>query len=203
MPIRATSRSEPARSSMLPSLLLTALSSVAACSYHAKGRTISATAIGDPDATRIYNFMRSRDGHDETRDDDLMDEATIASLAPGQVCFDLTIRSRTLIDLHPSQWRIEVNGVPGTAEEIAPRSSEVYTSTITSQEVVLEKTTPRGTTTITAPVEREVTLGYATRHARACAPEDARSGKLRLRVELPQNGADPNWGQVYEWTLRG
>jgi hypothetical protein len=175
---------------------------VAGCSYRGKSRSIAVADLGNPEATRIFNYMTTRDGKHETTSDSLLDEAVIASYTQAQVCFDLTIRSELYVDLHPSQWEVELNGNRAEAFVTAERSSNVYTSTETSQEVVLEKTTRRGTTTITAPVEREVIRGQAVRQARVCAPTPS-NRKLELRIVLPSGSQSlPNWGQVFEWQIR-
>lgn len=191
----------------MPSLraLLPLTSSVvlAACSYQAKSRIVSVSQLGDPNATRIYNYMSTAAGQHETRVDHLLDEAVIASLQPGEACFDLIIRSTLLADLHPSQWNVALNGNAGTVEEIAPKDIETWDTTFTSEEVVMRKTSPRGETTYSAPVERTGTGGYTVRRARACASVQQGTHKLRLGVELKHPFGDEDWGQVYEWNLRG
>lgn len=171
------------------------------CSYPQKTRVVHVTNLSDPEATRIYNFMRSKNGNEETRADWLMDEAVIEVLDDTRVCFDLTIRSRHAIDLHPSQWNVKVNGVPAHVVQRAEPEKEYWTVTYERMETTYERTTPRGTTRVQRPVEYEATSGYAVRRAQACAPLASRPSQLELEVELPQENYDPNWGQRYSWRL--
>lgn len=172
-----------------------------ACSYPKKARAVSAADLANPEATRIYNFMRSSDGHDEQRSDWLMDEATIAVLDGRQACFELTIRSEHHVDLHPSQWHVKVNGVEASVVQEAEPDDHFWTTTVQSMETTYERTTPRGTTTVQRPVEYERTGGYAVRRARACAPLAARPDHLDLEVELPQENYMSDWGQRFSWRL--
>jgi hypothetical protein len=190
------------RSTVIASIIFT--SALAGCSYKSKSRVVSLAQIGDQGATRIFNFMSTSAGEEERRDDNLIDEAVIASLQPGQACFDLTIRSTLGVDVHPSEWIVKVNGASGTVEEIAAKNTETWERSYTSEEVVMRKTSPRGETTISRPVEHTTHDGYTVRRARACAPlSSAPVGKLRLDVELKHPFGDEDWGQIYEWELRG
>jgi hypothetical protein len=183
-----------------------AVAALAACSYQAKGRVVSWSQLGDPGATRIYNYMNTAGGQQETRVDSLLDEAVIVSLQSGAACFGLTIRSTLRADLHPSQWNVTVNGASSHVEQIAEREVDTWSTTYTTEEVVLRKQTTRGETTrettITAPVERTGTDGVVVRHARVCAPVAQGAMKLRLAVELKHPFGDEDWGQIYEWQLR-
>jgi hypothetical protein len=172
-----------------------------ACSYPKKARAVTAADLANPEATRIYNFMRSSDGHDEVRSDHLMDEATIAILDGRQACFDLTIRSEHAIDMHPSQWHVKVNGVEAQVAQVEDPEKEFWTNTVQRMETTYERTTPRGTTTVQRPVEYETTGGYAVRHARACAPLASRPDHVDLEVELPQENYRTDWGQRFSWRL--
>jgi hypothetical protein len=183
-------------------LLIVLVAVIAGCSYRSKARTVSVAELGNPDATRIHNYMSTRGGENETFMDSLLDEAVIVTLDPQQACFDLTVRSTLTADVHPSQWEIEVNGRRGSAIELAEKDSSTWTSTVTSLEVVRERTTARGTTTVTAPVEREVTRGNVVRYARACGPSPGSTGTVKLRVVLPSGSSSlPNWGGTFEWNL--
>jgi hypothetical protein len=186
---------------------LTVIASVvvalAACSYKSKSRIVSVSQVNNPNETRIYNFMSTAAGESEDRVDDLIDEAVIASLQPGQACFDLTIRSTLKVDLHPSEWIVTVNGASTNVAEISPKDTETWESTYTSEDVVMRRTTPRGETTISRPVEHTVHDGYTVRHARACAAIATPVAKLRLEVELKHKFGDEDWGQTYEWEVRG
>jgi hypothetical protein len=186
---------------MAKTLLLLLIVVVSGCAYRSKSRTVSVAELGNPDATRIHNYMSTRDGTTETFMDSLLDEAVIATLGPAQACFDLTIRSTLAADVHPSQWEIEVNGQRGSAIEMAPKDVSTWTASVTSMEVVRERTTPRGTTTVTAPVEREETRGNAVRQARACGPSPGPTDTVKLRVVLPSGSSLPSWGGTFEWKL--
>lgn len=175
---------------------------VAACSYPKRARTVRLAELSNPEATRIYNYMRSGDGHDEPRADHLIDEATIESLDGGRACFGLVIRTATAYDLHPSQWSVKVNGVAAEVVERARPETESWSYTERTLETVYERTTPRGTTTVQRPVEYERTAGYAVRRAQACAWLAAPPSKLALEVELPQPNYQSDWGERYEWQLR-
>jgi hypothetical protein len=188
---------------MRPTVIAFTLLALAACSYKSKSRVVSVSQIGDQQATRIFNFMSTSGGNEETRVDDLIDEAMIASLQQGQACFELTIRSTLAVDVHPSEWIVKLNGASGTVEEIAAKDTQTWEGSYTSEEVVMRKTSPRGETTISRPVEHTTHDGYTVRHARACAPLAAPASKLRLDVELKHAFGDEDWGQSYEWDLRG
>ena len=190
-----------AAAGMAKTLLFLLIIVVAGCAYRSKSRTVSVADLGNPDATRIHNYMSTRDGTAETFTDSLLDEAVIATLGPGQACFDLTIRSTLIADVHPSQWEIDVNGRRGFAVEVAPSDVSTWTASVSSMEVVRERTTPQGTTTITEPVEREVTRGHAVRQARACGPSPGPTDTVKLRVVLPSGSQLPDWGGTFEWKL--
>ena len=102
-------------------------------SYQERSRSISLASIKDLEATRIYNFMGRRIYGQglrlESRNDFLMDEVAIASLDRAQVCFDAIVRSEHGPDLHPSQWRIRVNGQPAAAAERSPANNTFWTTT--------------------------------------------------------------------------
>lgn len=185
------------------SLVLATVAGAAACSYPKKVRTVRLADVGNPDATRIYNFMRDSSGFQETTHDYLIDEATIETLAPGQACFGLTIRSTYAVDLHPSQWHVEVNGVTADVVQIKDRDEDSWTYTTTSMETTYERTTKHGTTRVERPVEVERTAGYVVRYARACAPLTARASSLEVEVELPQGQGMSDWGERFVWQLTG
>ena len=174
-----------------------------ACSYPKKARTVHVADVADPEATRIYNFMRDRGGIEETTHDWLLDEATIETLTARRACFDLTIRSRHSIDVHPSQWRVKVNGVDAEVVQREEPDKQFWTVNERTTETVYERTTPRGTTRVERPVEVERTTGYAVRQARACATLASRPSELELEVVLPQPGGMSNWGQRFAWRLTG
>lgn len=171
------------------------------CSYPQKARVVHVANLGDPDATRIYNFMRSTDGRDEMRVDYLMDEAAIEVLDGTRACFDLTVRSRHAIDIHPSHWRVKVNGVEAEVVQRDAPEQSFWTVTGQRMETTYERTTPRGTTRVQRPVEYESTSGYAVRRALACAQLASRPTQLDLEVELPQENYQSDWGQRYSWRL--
>lgn len=175
----------------------------AACSYPKKARTIRVADLANPEATRIYNFMRDTSGIEEPTHDYLIDEATIEALAPGNACFGLTIRSRYSVDLHPSQWHVTVNGVDAQVVERQPRDEESWTYTERTMETTYERTTPRGTTRVERPVETEVSTGYVVRYARACAALASVPSELELEVELPKGNAMSDWGGRFAWRLTG
>ena len=184
-------------------LALVTVLGAAACSYPKKARTIQMADVGNPAATRIYNFMRDSGGIQETTHDYLIDEATIETLAPGHACFGLTIRSTYGVDLHPSQWHVDVNGVSADVVEMKPRDEDSWTYTQTSMETTYERTTKHGTTTVERPVETERTAGYVVRYARACAALTARASSLEVEVELPQGQGMSHWGERFAWQLTG
>jgi hypothetical protein len=184
-------------------LVLATVLGAAACSYPKKARTIQMADIGNADATRIYNFMRDSGGIQETTHDYLIDEATIETLAPGHACFGLTIRSTYAVDLHPSQWHVEVNGVTADVAQIQDRDEDSWTYTSTSMETTYERTTKHGTTRVERPVETERTAGYVVRYARACAALTARASSLEVEVELPQGQGMSDWGERFVWQLTG
>ena len=174
---------------------------VTACSYPKKAKTVRVADLGNPAATRIYNYMRDSGGIDETRVDHLMDEATIETLDATRACFDLTIRSTYSVDVHPSQWQVKVNGVTADVVQREDPDKELWSYTEQRMETTYERTTPRGTTTVQRPVEYEGTTGYVVRRALACAPLAARPSALDLEVELPQANYMSDWGQRYSWRL--
>jgi hypothetical protein len=189
-----------------PRLLLLACliaSAAAACAHPKKSRTVVWTPETTPEDTRIYHFMADSSRHYEPRSDHLMDEAMIASLSPDQACFDLVVRSRHSIDLHPSQWEVKVNGKLAHVEQRGEADRAFWTTTVRRQETVLTRTSPRGETTITRPVEYEEVGGYAVRRAHLCAPLTGIPGKLELEVRLPDPVFYDHWGQKYEWKLVG
>jgi hypothetical protein len=171
-----------------------------ACSYPSKARTVRFADLGNPESTRIYNFMRDTGGHVETQKDWLMDEAAISTLAANEACVDLTVRSMSSIDLHPSQWNVKINGTAAAVTQSADPVTDSWTYSYQTMETTYERTTPRGTTTVEEPVTREGTAGSAERRARACAPVSAPT-KLVVEVELPQPNGMSDWGQKFEWKL--
>ena len=157
-----------------------------------------------PEDTRIYHFMADSGRHYETRNDHLMDEAVIASLGPDKVCFDLVVRSTHEVDLHPSQWEVKVNDVEAYVEQRGEPEKQFWTTTVRRQETVMTRTSPRGETVITRPVEYEEVGGYAVRRAHLCAPLGGTiPRKLVLQVRLPDPVHYDHWGQKYEWELIG
>ncbi|HLU65634.1 MAG TPA: hypothetical protein VKZ63_05135, partial [Kofleriaceae bacterium] len=179
-----------------------ALAVAGGCSHQKQTRTVRVADLGNPESSRIYNFMNATSGEVETRSDHLMDEAVIAELDSSKACFHLIVRSEHSIDVHPSQWEVKVNDVVAHVEQDGEADQKFWDTTYTRMETAFVRESPRGTTEVRRPVEYEGVGGYAVRRARLCAPLDKPAGTLTLEVVIPGAGpGDMDWGQVFEWRL--
>lgn len=159
--------------------------------FREKSRAVGASQLGTPSATTIYNFMTSTDHQEEAFWDYLMDEASIASITDTEVCFAFTVRTEFQDDVHPSQWELQLDGVPFQAEETTPYQDVRYpTKQIT-------RTLRDGTTIVSEKSQG----GYTTRHAGACGPRPVGARALHLQLALPQSDSSIKWGQRFTWLL--
>jgi hypothetical protein len=189
--------------SLLALALVAWLAVASACAFPSQKRQVVWTLETTPDDTRIYNFMGSSSKHMEPRSDYLMDEATIVSLRPERACFHLIVRSEHHVDLHPSQWRVKVNGKAAHVEQREEPDRTFWRTTVRDSETVYSRRTERSETVVTRPVEYERVGGYAVRHAHACAPLAGIPRELRLQIKLPDPIYRDHWGQTYVWELVG
>jgi hypothetical protein len=190
-------------------VLLAAVSLLGACGYRARGVSLTAADLRQPERTRITNFMSAplRPGSPSEQPvaqvprPALLDEVRVASVDQGELCFDLVVRSAVVLDTALSEMRILVAGQPA---RIAGETVDVRDYPYTGERdlLVAEHVTKDAFTglRLTAPEAR--VFRVIERRGRACrtmAPP-AR-GELSLELISVQDDNRGNWGEKFTWTI--
>jgi hypothetical protein len=178
--------------------------------FRTRAKAVRRSDIGNAEAMKIVNFMRTRGGVDEDHTDKHIDEAILAELDNSHACFDMTIQSDEDVDLHLFDWIVAVNGVPVNIT-VHPKVIAAIALDPTAEMNCLQAADPDECQRsqkqqrwrerlLDAAFAQANVLGH--RELRACAALQGPVSRLVLSVELVHPGDDaPHWGEKFEWQL--
>lgn len=130
----------------------------------------------------------------------IVDEVRIARRTPGDLCFDVILRTHVALDTPLSEWNVKINGAKAYFGEEAINVRD-YFYTGERDVFVAQGATANAFASMRLTEPTENVYRVVERSARVCSAE-ASGTKLSLELELPMDDLKGSWGEVYEWTIR-
>lgn len=170
---------------------------------------LSAADLHVPERTRMTNYMSApiRPGSPSEEPPvasisraALIDEARIAKVGDGEVCFDLVVRTGTEKDTPVSELRILVNDKPARVGDEAVTIRDHSFSG--ERDVLVADHVSRNAMSslrLTAPVEK--VFRVMERSARVCRTMPPPAGELALEVIIVEDDNRGNWGEKFVWRI--
>jgi hypothetical protein len=183
-----------------------------ACAYRSREQVLTAADLRVPERTRITNYMSAplRPGSPSEAPPAasisravLVDEARVARVEGGEVCFDLVVRTGTPLDTPLSEMRVLVDGAPA---RVGDETVSVHDHSFTGERDVLVadhvSREAYGSLRLTAPIE--AVFRVVERRALVCRTRlPPATGELTLEVIIVQDDNRGNWGEKFVWRIEG
>ena len=184
---------------------------VAACTPAASLKVVTAADLADPARTRISAVLSAplREGAkaEETpstvKSDAIADDAVIKRLTPGEVCFDLVVRTPIAMDASLASWRVTVDGQPVqlSGELVTVRD---YPCTGEPPVTVVAGLSQEDFAAKRIGEPKEIAFRVVERRASGCFPRAAAAKKrVKLELTLPASDGRGDWGEAFEWHVGG
>lgn len=180
-----------------------------ACGYRSKEQVLTASDLRVPERTRITNYMSApiRPGSPSEQPPVssisravLLDEARIAKIGDGEVCFDVIVRTAAAKDTALSEMRIVVDDQPA---RVGDETVTVHDHSFSGERDVLVadhvSRHAMSSLRLTAPVEK--VFRVLERRGLVCRTMPPPAGELALEMIIVEDDNRGNWGEKFVWRI--